>query len=109
VKWKNDNKNSSKMKHITQNTKELQGAIFQILKRWDKVDRGWWRGYGQLDEELQEDYGLKVIYLDLYKDALRSLKAEGKVITMPIFDMDWKLNGSGWFFNYFELKNDLKC
>jgi hypothetical protein len=95
------------MKHITKNTKELQDAIFQILKRWDKVERGWWHGYGQLDIELEENYGLKVIGLDLYKDALRTLKAEGKVITMPIFDPDGKLNGTGWFFNYKDLKNDL--
>jgi hypothetical protein len=95
------------MKRITQNTKELQDAIFQILKRWDKVDRGWWHGYGQLDEELKENYGLKVIGLDLYRDALRTLKAEGKVIAILIFEKDGMLNGTEWFFNYKKLENDL--
>lgn len=96
------------MKYITQNTKQLQDAIFEILKEWDAENRGYWFGYGQLDEQLRNEHGLHTESLKLYKKALQSLKAEGKVMTTALFREDnGLLNGTGWFFNYFKLKNEL--
>jgi|GEM_PF-3772818 len=90
-----------------QNEINLKDAILKILIEFDERDRGWYYGSEEIQDELYVQYKLSPTMKEI-KVHLRALKAENLAITQPIFSEDGKLNGSGWFFNYYKYPNGLK-
>jgi len=70
---------------------EHEEIVLNVLKSWDKKEKGWWYGHSQLEDETEIGGKANMI-------ALRTLKKKGIVKTEPIFcEETGMLNGSGWF------------
>ena len=78
----------------------LETAVLEVLKDWDRRERGWWYGHEALMEELNEKLS-EPVSIPKIKEALKVLRKEGKVRTEPIYkEENGMLNGSGYFFNF---------
>jgi len=78
----------------------LETTILEVLKDWDRRERGWWYGHERLMEELNEKLS-EPVSIPKIKEVLKTLRKEGKVKTAPIYkEENGLLNGSGYFFNF---------
>ncbi len=74
----------------------LHNIIYEILKRSENVDPGWWLGYEELQEQIIEKTGIFYTAIILKKH-LQELKKMGRVRTEPIYNETGLFNGTGWF------------
>jgi hypothetical protein len=82
------------------NEQLLETTVLEVLKDWDRRERGWWYGHEVLMEEVNEKLNSD-IPIPKIKEALKVLRKEGKVRTEPIYkEENGLLNGSGYFFNF---------
>ena len=76
----------------------ISDVILNILIYWHETDAGWWYGHDTLKEQIA-DRSLIIPTDKQVLKCLRFLKDNNKIITLPIYKDNGKLNGSGWFYN----------
>ena len=67
-----------------------------ILKQLDSYYDGWWEGWGMVCDTIRYSYGID-LSVEEAKKHMQNLKEMGFVESKPIFTMEMKLNGKGWF------------
>ncbi len=80
---------------------KIKERIIKILSIWinDGAGNGFdgiWYGYDALQDEIHINSGEYHTIKEL-KTAIKSLKNDEKVKRLPIYDIDGRLCGSGWF------------
>lgn len=80
-------------------TKEskIRRCVLTVLDSWHIRNMGWWYGHPALVDEVNEIISERVTMKET-TTMLRTLRKEGLVTTMPLFDESTgKLKGSGYF------------
>lgn len=78
----------------------ITATVFNVLKHWDTLERGYWPGMDALFDDLEVYHNLYPTLQEV-KTALKVLREKGLIEVLPTFnESTGLLNGSGYFYKH---------